>query len=321
MINATSYQIGQTVSVKISGEIVTGKYVGFDDAYGLPRVEIKAGGKSRIVLRKIQGAVNSDDALSLLTNGRRSLVLSDDVRDTMEDVARFSAAPARVFDINSRFSFLCKMVRMVAVGPSNSCLIVGKGGLGKSYNVKKTLDACGAKNYTIIKGFCTPKSLYRKLYEHADEDGLIVFDDCDSILSNRDAVNLLKAAVDTDAVRKVYWLTERMDEELPNDFEFRGKLIFISNLQKEDVDQTIVSRCLTIDVGMTTDEKIQRLNMILPEVRPELSLETKREVLNFIDALKDRCHDLNMRTFLKCCDIRQMEPEDWKDIAEYSITV
>ena len=214
-------------------------------------------------------------------------------------------------------------VRMVGQGPSTSLVIAGSGGLGKSYTVKKVLVSCGLvedEDYIVVKGYATPKSLYRKLYENPDM--VIVFDDCDSVLKDATAVNLLKAALDSEPVRTISWLSEQRGEDsLPTSFEFRGKVIFLTNMDRTQVPQAMLSRAQMVDVSMSADEKIERMRSIVNDIRPDLEVGLKFEVISFLNEFRHRCKDLNLRTFLKVADIRISEPELWRDIAEYSISL
>jgi hypothetical protein len=72
---------------------------------------------------------------------------------------------------------------------------------------------------------------------------------------------------------------------------------------------------------MTADEKIERMRSIVNDIRPDLEVGIKFEVIGFLNEFRHRCKDLNLRTFLKVADIRVSEPELWRDIAEYSISL
>ena len=105
------------------------------------------------------------------------------------------------FTINQRFGFVSDMVSMLVKGDQASVVVSGPGGLGKSHTVTKALNDAGmkdvtlldefevggkintTKSYRVIKGYSTPKGLYRTLYEN--KDGVVVFDDCDSVLRIR----------------------------------------------------------------------------------------------------------------------------------------
>lgn len=293
--------IGTKVTVKVKGVLVEATYDGYNERYELPYVKLEDGSR---LLRKVLAVCGEVAELS---------DLADDSLPT----------PGRVFDINARFRFVESFVRMIGRGPSTSLVIAGSGGLGKSYTVKKVLTSCGLvedEDYIIVKGYATPKSLYRKLYENPDM--VIVFDDCDSVLKDQTAVNLLKAALDSEPVRTISWLSEQRGEDsLPNSFEFRGKVIFLTNMDRTQVPQAMLSRAQMVDVSMTADEKIERMRSIVNDIRPDLEVGIKFEVIGFLNEFRHRCKDLNLRTFLKVADIRTSEPELWRDIAEYSISL
>lgn len=292
--------IGTKVTVKVKGVVIEATYDGYNERYELPYVRLEDGSR---LLRKV---------LSVCGQG-----------EVMDLVPVVPTTPSRVFDINTRFTFVESFVRMVACGPSTSLVIAGSGGLGKSFTVKKVLASCGLtedEDYIIVKGYATPKSLYRKLYENPDM--VIIFDDCDSVLKDTVAVNVLKAALDSEPVRTISWLSEQQgDDCVPNSFEFRGKVIFLTNMDRTQVPQAMLSRAQMVDVSMSADEKIERMRAIVHDIRPDLEVGLKFEVIGFLNEFRHRCKDLNLRTFLKVADIRTSEPELWRDIAEYSISL
>lgn len=234
------------------------------------------------------------------------------------------------FDINTRFQFIEDFTDDVIDGTSKSLIVMGSGGLGKTYTVIARLKAAKLTSdedvpfgkpyaYTVIKGFSTPKSLYRLMYNNREK--IIVFDDCDSVLDNDVAINLLKAALDSYDSRWVHWLSERSDDDdLPQRFEFKGKIIFVSNRSFESVDQAILSRADFVDVTMTPDEKIQRIKALAPHMAKDMEEEEIQEVIAVLEKFKDEITDLNLRTFLKVAKLRRKGDERWADRAEYLIT-
>jgi hypothetical protein len=226
------------------------------------------------------------------------------------------------FDINHRFSFLESLTRMVINGSAVSLVVTGEGGLGKTYTV---LDQLARKQlvennqFVHIKGFATARGLYRLLFENSDK--ICVFDDCDAVLEDKVALNLLKGALDSYDKRMIKWIVKTPDESLPDEFEFTGRIVFISNMPMHKVSQAILSRAMSVDLTMSLDDKLIRMQNILPKLKPSVSLEMKQECLDLIKEYSKHCMDLNMRTLLKTIDIRiDSENEDWKSLAIYSIT-
>lgn len=240
------------------------------------------------------------------------------------------------FSINERFGFLSDMVLMLAKGDQASVVVTGPGGLGKSHTVTKTLADAGFKDvslldnlpvgtkvnfktFTVIKGYSTPKGLYRTLYEH--KDGVIVFDDCDSVLKDPVSLNLLKGALDSYSRRIISWRADMKDDELPQSFEFKGRVIFISNLAGDKLDQAIITRSMSVDLNMTTEQKIERMRHLLNsgEFMPEFDKTHKADAINLIDKLRDRVKELSLRTLIQVTKIRKSAGANWSNLAEYTI--
>jgi len=251
--------------------------------------------------------------------------------------AEKNAAKTEKFGINARFGFVEKLVSMVADGVQPSAVITGEGGLGKTFTVTKTLEAKGYKDisdlaefqvgavinarkcFTFVKGYSTPKGLYRTLFEN--NKSIVVFDDCDSVLKDPVALNLLKSALDSYGKRIISWNADMRDDDLPRSFNFEGRVIFISNLDEGKIDQAIRSRSMMIDLSMTTDQKIERMETIAaaPEFLPEYDSTVKADALALIREIKDDVKEISLRTLISVAKIRASN-DDWKDLATYMLT-
>jgi hypothetical protein len=241
------------------------------------------------------------------------------------------------FGINTRFEFVEKLVSMVASGVQPSAVITGEGGLGKTYTVTKTLTSAGytdisnladfqvgsvintRKCFTQIKGFSTAKGLYRSLFEN--NNSIIVFDDCDSVLKDPVALNILKGALDSYGKRIISWNADMRDDDLPKSFEFTGRVIFISNMSQSGIDQAIRSRSMMIDLSMTSSQKLERMAHIAmsDEFMPEYDKSVKSDALELITEIQEDCKEISLRTLIAVSKIRSSN-KDWKDLATYMLT-
>jgi hypothetical protein len=241
------------------------------------------------------------------------------------------------FSINERFGFVSDMIAMLASGDQASVVVTGPGGLGKSFTVTKALSDAGMvdvslldefdigdkintnTSFRVIKGYSTPKGLYRTLYEN--KDGVVVFDDCDSVLKDPVSLNLLKGALDSYARRVISWRADLRDEDLPQAFEFKGRVVFISNLPSDAMDQAIITRSMAVDLSMTDAQKVERMRHLLDQddFMPEYTSQHKRDAIDLIDALRDKVKELSLRTLIQVTKIRKSAGAKWKDLAEYTI--
>ena len=258
-------------------------------------------------------------------------------RMTKNKVAAMVAdAPESRFSINQRFGFVTDMVNMLAKGEQSSVVVTGPGGLGKSHTVYQSLvksgfkdvttldgfnpgDAIGSKTFVLIKGYSTAKGLYRTLYEN--RKGVIVFDDCDSVLKDPVSLNLLKGALDSYSKRIISYKADIRDDDLPNVFEFKGRVVFISNLNSAQMDQAIISRSMAVDLTMTSQQKVDRMRYLVdqPDFMPEFNKTLKTDALDLISSLADTVKDLSLRTLIQVTKIRKSAGANWKDLAEYAI--
>jgi hypothetical protein len=241
------------------------------------------------------------------------------------------------FGINKRFEFVEQMVGMVSKKTIASAIITGQGGLGKTHTVLKSLEDAGYKNvtdlaefevgtvlnaskcYRIIKGFSTAKGLYRSLF---DGNGMVlVFDDCDSVLKDPVALNLLKGALDSYGERYINWNSDMREDDLPRSFKFTGSIVFISNMDLDRVDQAVRSRALCVDLSMTQAQKVERMETIIesPDFLEDFDLTYKRDAIAFIKDHADKVSNLSLRTLISTVKIRA-EGGDWKQLAKYVMT-
>lgn len=259
------------------------------------------------------------------------------VKKAMAESAEAPAPVVSRFSINQRFGFVSDMVTMLCKGDQASVVICGPGGLGKSYTVLEALEKNGMrdlsvldefevggkintnKSFRVIKGYSTPKGLYRALYEN--KDGVIVFDDCDSVLKDPVSLNLLKGALDSYSKRIISWRADIRDEDLPTTFEFKGRVVFISNLGSDKIDQAIISRSMAVDLSMTLEQKVERMRWLLnqPGFMADYSKGCKEDAMELISSIAERVKDMSLRTLIQVVKIRKSGGANWKDMAEYCI--
>lgn len=228
------------------------------------------------------------------------------------------------------------LISAVARGISPSLIISGGPGLGKSYSTKTILEQLGVK-FTFAKGFAKSTGLFRLLYEHRNKGEVIVFDDCDSILTEDPvALNIFKSALELSETRVVSWLSEKefIDDNgdvIPRFFQFDGSVIFLTNLNFDDLIskgsklaphyQALESRSLYFNVGVNNRKEIVcRLKQVVSESdiskRLGLTKKLETEILSYIEKNQDRLKDCSIRLFEKIAAITKMDPLFWEKLCD-----
>lgn len=226
-----------------------------------------------------------------------------------------------LFSVSERFDFIGQFISMIGKKQTNSLILTGDPGLGKSYSVVKNLEKLGLKeivldnkgDFIVIKGFSTPRYLYETLYNYNGK--VIIFDDADDVHKDDRGSNLLKAALDN-GKRILNWGKRTSeDDTIPTRFEFTGRCIFISNLSIKQFPQALLSRSYCVDLTLTTQEKLDRINMVIHDYPGK----TKEVMAFFIENAHD-FKDVSIRSALSVLKLAN-SISDWKKLALYSMTV
>jgi hypothetical protein len=213
------------------------------------------------------------------------------------------------------------LIRLTISGASNALFVSGRGGVGKTHTVEKVLASAGLRDgngYFKNTGTASAAGIYSLLFKHQHD--LILFDDSDDALKDQEARNMFKAATDTKKVRKLVWnkmgknIVEPDEYEdpaelidaglLPRYFDFRGKIIFISNLtmDKLDPDKAIRTRAFLIDISPTDDEVYKFMEKIVGDFPLEdgfsLSINDRKKVVGLLRGSKSK-QSANLRKLVR----------------------
>ena len=233
-------------------------------------------------------------------------------------------------DPKQMFNNLERLTKMVGKGIQPSLVITGSAGTGKTFLVKDTLTKMGLKEsneFVHFKGRATAAGLFVTLYDNCDK--IIVLDDCDSVFKDPDAVNMLKAALDSYDPRNISYITskplkDQFGTHLPRSFEFTGKIIFISNLDQSTLDEAIRSRSFVSDISMTTEQMFMRIEGLMEKMENKIPTKAKQQAMTIMKELNEKYDGIsvNLRSFIKAARICAMGFENARDmVAEQIIEV
>jgi len=242
--------------------------------------------------------------------------------------------------IRERFDILHEMTKATVSGDIRAMIVSGPPGVGKSHGVETEIEkAClfdklaGKRlRAEVVKGSATPIGLYQTLYKYSDTNCVVVFDDCDSILLDDVALNLLKGALDSGKKRTISWLSESSAlrrEGIPDRFEFKGSVIFITNLKFDQMKSqklrdhldALQSRCHYLDLTLDTmRDKLLRIKQIAKDgvlfQDYEFDECVQDDIINFMVDNQTRLREVSLRMALKIADLRKMSVLNWKRLAE-----
>ncbi len=241
--------------------------------------------------------------------------------------------------IADRFEILEEMTAATIESKVRGMIVVGPPGVGKSFGVLKQLEKAAMfskisgklEKYEVVKGAATALGLYVKLYNRSEKGQVIVFDDCDSILQDELSLNLLKAALDSGKKRRICWNSDSNllnAEGIPNSFEFKGSVIFITNINFDNVRSkklqdhlgALTSRCHYLDLTMNTmRDRMLRIKQIhgTGELFKHYNFKKNEgdQIVAYMEKNKDRLREVSLRAAVKLADLMGVSKK-WERLAE-----
>lgn len=249
--------------------------------------------------------------------------------------------------IATRFEILDDMSKACINGDIRAMIVSGPPGVGKSFGVETQLekasmfDKLAGKRvrFEVMKGAMTAIGLYCTLFKYSDPKNVLVFDDCDSILQDDLSLNILKAALDSGKRRRICWNSDSAmlrREGVPDQFEFKGSVIFITNLKFENLKskklqdhlEALQSRCHFLDLTIDTErDKMLRIKQVHRDSNDTGGLfkdydfveNEGEEVLEFMWEKRSKLRELSLRMALKIADLVKVAPRNWKMLAENTV--
>lgn len=242
-------------------------------------------------------------------------------------------------DLKDRFGMLHKLTEGAASSNIRSMVVTGAPGVGKSYTVHQVLSQIPEERREIISGAVSAVELYKLGYRMRRPGSVIVLDDADSIFSDEDALNILKALCDSSPNRRVSWLKDSAtlrEDDVPQWYDFHGAMIFISNLDfQKYVDEggskmvkhfeALMSRSLYLDLCLHDRQGIHLWVEHIATAgkmfqREDVSEKLGKEILQFLKQYRDDLREYSLRTVMKLCSLAKGHPEDWQKMGRVLLT-
>ncbi len=256
-----------------------------------------------------------------------------------EDTREYKLILAEVTD---RFDALTTFANGIANGKVRALIVSGAPGIGKTHTINEIMERhkdAGKIKFTVVKGFMTAAMLYRLLYENRESNHVVMVDDCDSIFWNDDALNILKAALDTGERRLISYRAMNIDggDDVPNEFEYRGAMIFTTNIDfhfyievaKNRVVEhlkALLNRCQYLNMKLHHHKSVVLWvkHMIttrkMLQGHPHGMTETQsNEILSYLVENSDKIPYLSLRTAVKAVELVKLDEKGWRRLADFTL--
>lgn len=238
--------------------------------------------------------------------------------------------------IRRRFAVLEKVAEGVANGHIRSAIVSGATGCGKSYTLETVLraaEASGRINYTSVRGTISAIALYQELWNNRHSSDVLVLDDTDAIYGDLDALNLLKAALDTSPVRRVHYNKESRilaDLGIDRNFDFEGSIVFITNTDLTKAVEkgnkmsphyaALLGRSIYCDLGIHSKREILvRIGQVVYSEKflsaNNISRKEAESMMAWLAPNLNRVVVLSIRTVLQLANLVKVDP-NWQSMAD-----
>jgi len=210
-----------------------------------------------------------------------------------------------VKEIESYFENLYRYIEILLKSKNiKGLIVVGKRGMGKTFNTIKKLKDLGI-NFEIIRGHITPYELFNFLFENSEK--LIVLDDIINLFDDDEILTMLLGALDKNNTIK--WVSKNERKE----FVFNGKIIILTNKLKIDDDylEALKDRSYLLKLNFKNHEIIEMLYILARKRNIPL------EVVDFIKEMeKVSLKNLSLRLLDKIYEIYKHAQDNWQELAK-----
>lgn len=322
-----SFQLIKEWTPTVSGEPVGG-YYGF--------VTVWHNGHSK----KIRVRCNQEDIEVTDESGELASTNKGESTDPINDYYKLESEEEAVQRIRRTFELVRSVTNGVKKGSIRGLVLAGPPGIGKSHEIMEMLtdghvaaEGGAHRDWDVVKGHITPIGLFKKLFEFSDKGNILVFDDCDSVWGDETSANLLKAVLDSNDRRTVQWNAEShvlKADKIPNSFEFRGQIVFITNKDFRQGNSAkmqahydaVLSRCHYLDMEMSrkTDLMLRIKQVVGDGMLDPYRFENgeEQQIVSFIRENMDDLNELSLRMVKKIADLAKSDSNEWRELAEFT---
>ena len=247
--------------------------------------------------------------------------------------------------IEDKIQMVRMSIRAITRGYKFSRMVIGQAGVGKTYAVEEELKSEQEKlteeyktpfRYVFVTGGVKDAlSFYILLCDNNSADTIIILDDINTILTNKDCREILRAAAAPQAERTIHYLSSNKVVRGKTFYHTKTKLlskvIVITNIPKRKIDPGILSRMSPIEIEATPREMFDWIGINLEKAPPaEMPFAWKEMLYEFIRSELPNVKHMDFRIWADCClwvascmsddnDLKKIDPI-WKQYVLQIIT-
>jgi len=229
-------------------------------------------------------------------------------------------------------------------GTHRALIMSGPPGIGKTHATITALELAGMKNnvnYVICRGQTTALALYQQLYLMRNPGCFVIIEDCDGLLGNDIALNILKGACDP-KFNNLSWNTSRAGQlthstgpnswqTIPTEFQFNGSVIITTNVSFDHLRKgkiadhwnALKDRCVlwTIPSGDILYQyarifyMVTKGNLLNNDEKTQLTLAQEQDLLEFLFSKLPYANRFSLRTAQTVAREMKCNPNNWKKLA------
>jgi len=248
--------------------------------------------------------------LILRTGNKEKIVVTDKASEiAYQDISHLA------MNVDDMKEFMADSLRAVARGFRTSLIIAGKAGFGKSSLTEKILKEEGMR-VKSVQQIRNIKVLYNLFAQHGGPKDVILLDDTPDTFDKKFS-GYLSAALD-DKPKRIISFPSEMGKDMQDlkkfqpELLYQGKIVILTNKTKKEIPTYLKSRSIAIEVQADVSAMSDDIRKNLLNVLPQVPMESKLEVLDFIEKLGKHISSIDYRTFMLAVVFKSAGSPDWK---------
>lgn len=218
----------------------------------------------------------------------------------------------------TKHSIAKKYIQGVIRGYSNSLIIKGNTGTGKTEIVFDTLQEMGLEeniHYLYLAHHITPKGLVQALKQvnELESPRLLLLDDIDRSLQNPELVGVLKNATwESNGVRRVSWISSR--DKI--NFMFEGRVIILLNKinKQNSFVEALLDRGYFYELELNRKEILELIRKRAKLDYAGIPIQQRFKIVDFIEKNSVGSEKLSLRTLQKAFSLYILTPHTYQSL-------